>query len=182
MRVSLPSDPLDRLSWAERHRWRTTAARVTRAHEADQLTALRRMAGQRADVTSVGPFQPAPFVVGPVQIALALAIGRRRLIATRVERVAWTNLQGAWAAGGLALTGAGRYGPGWTLIFEGLAGRLVILAERLVLHPFDGGGPFGSLPPRPGPASRSSGVDCYPRGAKAPEPHTISTETICIGQ
>ena len=173
MRASVSSDPVEGLSWAERLRWRTAARRITRNHDAEELAVLKGLAAGRWPVMSVGSFQRELLSVGPVQFL----VGRQRVIATRVHPVAWTSLEAAAGAGGLTLTGAGRYGAGWTLTFEGPAGPLVILAERVVLRRSDGGNLADGPAPQPAPASRSRDLGCYPRATKAPEP-----QVICRGQ
>ncbi len=136
---SLP-DPLDRLSRVERYRWRRNARTAERAHEAEQLGALRVLAVDRTEVHPVvaaGPGRSlagSSFTASPSAGAVEAIIGERRLVAGRVSRAAWATLMAA-ATGPepVRLVGAGRYGPYWTLIFEGPGARLVVLANRLVL-------------------------------------------------
>jgi len=135
---SLP-DPLDCLSRVERYRWRKNARTAERAHEAEQLGDLRGLAVDRTEVHPVVAAGPDRSLAGssfasPFAGAVEAIIGERRLVAGRVSRAAWATLMAA-ATGPepIRLVGAGRYGPYWTLIFEGPGARLVVLAHRLVL-------------------------------------------------
>jgi hypothetical protein len=73
----------------------------------------------------------------PRAVAVELFVDGRRLVG-RASVAAWASLEAAIARGPVQLDGAGRYGPFWTLTFEGRDGPLVVLANRVALLPSAG--------------------------------------------
>lgn len=114
-------DPIARLSWLSRLRWREAERRVRRQFESDILAELRELAQENAVVTwtarldSVGSAR-GDGIVGPVE----LSAGGRRIAARAVWGPAWSALTAATAQGGVVLAGAGRYGGSWCLRFRAL--------------------------------------------------------------
>jgi hypothetical protein len=128
-------DPLEQLSRADRRRWRQDGRRVQQAYEASQLRALRGLAATHAEVCCLSTEGPEPAF--PRAVAVELFVGGRRLVG-RASVAAWASLAAALARGPVQLGGAGRYGPFWTLTFEGRGGPLVVLANRVALLPSAG--------------------------------------------
>jgi hypothetical protein len=129
-------DPLEQLSRADRRRWRQESRRVQQAHEASQLRALRSLAATRASVCCISTVERAEPDY-PRAGAVELLVGGRRLVG-RASLVALTSLEAAIARGPVQIGGAGRYGPFWTLTFEGPDRPLVVLADRVALLPSAG--------------------------------------------
>jgi hypothetical protein len=89
---------------------------------------LGALAATHAEVNAMSPAdQPCP----PVE-CVELTIGSRRLVG-RISAAARAALHSAVESGKVQLGGAGRYGPYWTLTFEGRGAPLVVLADRLLL-------------------------------------------------
>lgn len=114
-------DPIARLSWLSRLRWRNAERRVRRDFESDILAELRKLADENAVVTWIASFDgvgPArgDGIVGPVE----LSAGGHRIAARAVWGPAWSALSAAAAQGGVVLAGAGRYGGSWCLRFRAL--------------------------------------------------------------
>jgi hypothetical protein len=157
-------DPLEQLSRADRRRWRQESRRVEQAYEAAQLQALRGLAASGAGVRCLstidraeptypqagptypqagptypqaGPTYPQAGPTYPQAGAVELLVDGRRLVG-RASAAALASLEAAIARGPVRIGGAGRYGPFWTLTFEGPDRPLVVLADRVALLPSAG--------------------------------------------
>jgi hypothetical protein len=110
------SEQLDRFEWAGRRApgWRLWEAQLDRRGGVER-----------------------PERAYPLAVAVECFVGGRRLVG-RASDSAWASLEAAMARGPVQLGGAGRYGPFWTLTFEGRAGPLVVLANRVALLPSPG--------------------------------------------
>ena len=114
-------DPIARLSWLSRVRWRKAERRVRREFESEILSELRQLALENAVVTrtashdSLGPTR-GDGIIGPVEVFA----GGRRIAAGAVWGPAWSALAAAAAEGRVVLAGAGRYGGSWCLRFRAL--------------------------------------------------------------
>jgi hypothetical protein len=136
------ADPLERLSRADRRRWRRLDRRARQVLEAQQLALIRRLAVSGAEVESVGPIDGSEWPACGVE----LTVGSRRLTG-RMPKTARVALNAAVASGPVQLASAGRYGPYWTLTFAGRGAPLVVLMAHLsVSGPAGGAGDAASLP------------------------------------
>ncbi|HEX6393914.1 MAG TPA: hypothetical protein VFZ97_10755 [Acidimicrobiales bacterium] len=118
-----PHDPLARLSWLARRRWRRAELRVRREFEAETLGELRQLAADGAPIAwttppNSGSTLEAGGILGPVE----LTAGGRRIAARAVWGPAWASLSAAAAQGRVVLAGAGRYGGSWLLRFRVVGG------------------------------------------------------------
>ena len=144
-------DPLARLSWATRVRWRRAERRVRKEFESDTLAELRELAQAEATVSWItvaggtatvggGPIGGRG-ILGPVE----LSAGGRRIAARAVWGPAWSSLSAAAAQGKVVLAGAGRYSGSWFLRFRVLAGddhtprELPLLGAGVRIIPHSGG-------------------------------------------
>jgi hypothetical protein len=73
----------------------------------------------------------------PRAVPVELLVGGRRLVG-RASEAALAGLGAAIARGPVRIGGAGRYGPFWTLTFEGHGRPLVVLADQVALLPSAG--------------------------------------------
>src|ERR1700722_13306553 len=129
-------DPLEHLSRADRRRWRQEGRRVQQAYEASQLRVLRSLAATQSEVCCISTIERSE----PTHLraaAVELLVGGRRLVG-RASAVAVASLEAAIARGPVRIGGAGRYGPFWTLTFEGPGRPLVVLADQVALLPSAG--------------------------------------------
>ncbi|HEX4862929.1 MAG TPA: hypothetical protein VFV02_02590 [Acidimicrobiales bacterium] len=115
-------DPIARLSWLARVRWRRAELRVRREFESDILAQLRQLAEEGAVVAWAGGADSdrsarGGGIVGPVE----MSAGGRRIAARAVWGPAWSALSAAAAQGRVVLAGAGRYGGSWYLRFRVLS-------------------------------------------------------------
>jgi hypothetical protein len=142
-------DPLARLSWLARRRWRRTELRVRRQFEAEILSELRRI----AEAESVVAWVSRPGAEGTVELGgilgpVELSAGGRRIAAKAVWAPAWASLSAAAGQGKVVLAGAGRYGGSWLLRFRVLAGdargarELPLLGAGIRIIPHSGGDGF----------------------------------------
>jgi hypothetical protein len=120
--------PIDALSRAERRRWRRLDRQVRRAHESEQLVLLGKLGAAAAEVSSITPSTLVASSPPVSQVELTIA-GRR--VVGRVPLTALADLHAARGAGPLRLAGAARYGPYWTLTFNGSRAPLVVLADAV---------------------------------------------------
>jgi hypothetical protein len=136
-------DPLEQLSRADRRRWRQESRRVQQAYEASQLQALRGLAASGAGVgclSTIERAEPTYLQAGPTYPQagpVELLVDGRRLVG-RASVAALATLEAAIARGPVQIGGAGRYGPFWTLTFEGPDRPLVVLADQVALLPSAG--------------------------------------------
>jgi hypothetical protein len=128
------SHPLDRLSRADRRRWRRLDAGARAELDGQQLRRLRRLAEERVTVDSVHGLEASVAGVAVVE----LGISGWRLVG-RVTAWAGSLLETAVATGSVRLTAAGRYGPYWTLSFAGEEAPLTLLVSQLIVSGADGG-------------------------------------------
>ena len=150
------SDPLARLSWVARARWRRAERRVRKEFESDTLAELRQLARGDAAVSWItvpdATSHIASGILGPVE----LSAGGRRIVARAVWGPAWLSLSKEATRGRVALSGAGRYGGSWFLRFkvvaldENAAWELPLLGAGVRILPHSGGErhDFGVGPPR----------------------------------
>lgn len=152
-------DPLAKLSWLARRRWRRAERRVHRQFESDTLAELRELAA--AGVVVSWATAPKAFesqrtggIVGPIE----LSAGGRRIAAKAVWGPAWSSMSAAVTQGRVILSGAGRYGGSWWLRFRVLNAEsrteheVPLLSAGLRILPHWGGesGPArGGLPVQP---------------------------------
>ena len=142
MTSTAASDPLERLSRADRRRWRRLDRQAQQILDAQQLALIRRLAVSQAGVDSVAPLESAQFPICWVEVA----VGSRRLTG-RMPKTARVALAAAVASGRVRLASAGRYGPYWTLTFTGRAAPLVVLMAQLsVSGPAGGAGDAADRP------------------------------------
>jgi hypothetical protein len=134
MTTQPPSHPLDRLSRADRRRWRRLDARAQAVLDAQQLRRLRRLAEERVTLDSVHGLEAS----SPGVAVLELRVGGWRLVG-RVAAWAGALVQTAVACGSVRLTTAGRYGPYWTLGFTGQEAPVTLLVNHLIVSGADGG-------------------------------------------
>ena len=112
-------DPVARLSWLARRRWRRAESRVRRQFESDTLAELRVIAADHPVVSWTAEPQahelaPGRGIFGPVE----LSAGGRRIAARAVWGPAWSSLSAAVSQGRVVLTGVGRYSGSWCLRFR----------------------------------------------------------------
>jgi hypothetical protein len=129
-----PSHPLDRLSRADRRRWRRLDAGARAVLDAQQLRRVRCLADDRATVDSVRCLEAS----SPWVSVLAVGVGGWRLVG-RVAAWAGALLEAAVASGPVEVVAAGRYGPYWTLGFHGPAAPVTLLVSHLVVSEAHGG-------------------------------------------
>lgn len=139
-------DPLARLSWVTRVRWRRAESRVRKEFESDTLAELRELARVEATVSSITvPDARAPIARGGILGPVELSAGGRRIAARAVWGPAWSSLSAAAAQGKVVLAGAGRYSGSWFLRFRVLAGddhtprELPLLGAGVRIIPHSGG-------------------------------------------
>src|SRR5690242_8561045 len=106
MTVLAPSHPLDRLTRADRRRWRRLDRQARATLDAQQLGRLRGLAGDGATVTAVSRPDPVSATVTVVEVG----VGGWRLVGRVAARAAGA-LEASVTAGPVWLTAAGRYGP-----------------------------------------------------------------------
>jgi hypothetical protein len=142
-------DPLARLSWLARRRWRRTELRVRRQFEAETLGELRQLAEGEAVVAWITrPDASGTLDLGGILGPVELSAGGRRIAAKAVWGPAWTSLSAAAAQGKVVLAGAGRYGGSWLLRFKVLATdprgarELPLLGAGIRILPHSGGDGF----------------------------------------
>jgi hypothetical protein len=135
-----PDHPLDRLSRADRRRWRRLDRGAQHELDAQQLRRLQGLAASRAPVDAVAPVESGSSWV----TLLDLAVGSWRLVG-RVPTRAGATLAAAVASGPVWLAAAGRYGPYWTLTFGGRGAPLALLVNRLVVSRKAEGGSGGEM-------------------------------------
>jgi hypothetical protein len=111
-------DPVAKLSWLARRRWRRAERRVQRQFESETLAELRQLAADEALVSwTTVPAVPSAHsggILGPVE----LSAGGRKIAAKAVWGPAWSSLSTAVAQGRVVLSGAGRYSGSWCLRFR----------------------------------------------------------------
>ncbi len=147
MKPTTTQDPLDGLSRSRRRQWKSTARRVAREHETEQLATLRGLVATGSPVTGMVTVDSSFEIGGPVE----MIIDGRRLRAWRAYRPAVAALKEALASiASVPLAGVSRYGPYWVLTFKLAAEPLVVLVDRLTLLP-DWGGVHGWNPAPKGP-------------------------------
>jgi hypothetical protein len=134
MTVEALSHPLDRLSRADRRRWRRLDRQARTVLDAQQLRRLRGLASDRATVEAVSLLE----VASPWVTLEELSIAGWRLVG-RVPGRAAAALHAAVASGPMWLAAAGRYGPYWTLTFGGRRAPLAVLVSGLVVTRREGG-------------------------------------------
>jgi hypothetical protein len=134
MTIQVSSHPLDRLSRADRRRWRRLDREAQGVLDAQQLRRLRALAGSGFEVEFVSLVDGGSPLVSVVE----LRIDQWRLVG-RAPAQAGTAIRAALAAGPVRLAAAGRYGPYWTLTFAGRGAPLAVLVNGLVLSRRDGG-------------------------------------------
>jgi hypothetical protein len=124
-------DPLARLSWLSRLRWRRAERRIRREFESDTLAELRQLVAEGAVVSWTTSPEPAngAGIWGPVEISA----GGRRITARAVWGPAWSMLAAAASQGLVVLTGAGRYSGSWCLRFRILTGEARVARELPLL-------------------------------------------------
>jgi hypothetical protein len=105
-----------------------------RAHEAQQMSIMRALAASHARVDAVVQINGQDGLVAEVELTL----DRRRVVG-RVAALACAALVAALEAGPVQLAATGRYGPFWTLTFEGQSAPLVLLVDRLGVFGRSGG-------------------------------------------
>ncbi len=138
------SDPISRLSWAERRAWRATDRRLHREHDGDQLAELVGLAVAGGGVTGISTPNSDGADLGATPVELI--IDGRRVRAARVHRRTLAKLGEAMSSiAAVPLTAVGRYGTYWVLTFRLATEQLVVLAEQLTLLP-EWGGPGGREP------------------------------------
>ena len=133
-----PSYPLDRLPRADRRRWRRLDAEARAVLDAQQLRRVRRLAEDRATVDSARCLEAS----SPWVTVLALGVGGWRLVG-RVAAWAGAVLEAAVASGSVQVVAAGRYGPYWTLSFNGREAPVTLLVSHLILSEVHGGVGYG---------------------------------------
>ena len=148
-------DPLARLSWIARARWRRAERRVRKEFESETLAELRRLARGDAAVSWITVPDTATPIAGGILGPVELSAGGRRIVARAVWGPAWLSLSKEAARGKVALTGAGRYGGSWFLRFRVLARgehaprELPLLGAGVRIVPHSGGERhFAVGPPR----------------------------------
>jgi hypothetical protein len=134
MTILAPSDPLDRLSRADRRRWRRLDRQAQATLDAQQLRRLRALADRRPIVESVSSVATG----SPWMIVLGLSVRSWRL-AGRAPARAGAELAAAVTSGSVWLAAAGRYGPYWTLTFGGRSAPVALLLAGLTVSRDDGG-------------------------------------------
>lgn len=139
-------DPVARLSWLARRRWRRTEMRVRRKFESDTLGELRRLALDGAVVAwTTVPGAQGTVEVGGILGPVELSAGGRRIAAKAVWGPAWASLSAAAAQGKVVFAGAGRYSGSWLLRFRVLASdplgvrELPLLGTGIRIVPHSGG-------------------------------------------
>lgn len=142
-------DPVARLSWLARRRWRRTELRVRRQFEAETLGELRQLAEGEAEVVWVThPGTRGTVEVGGILGPVELSAGGKRITAKAVWSPAWASLSAAATQGRVVLAGAGRYGGSWLLRFRVLASdpravrELPLLGAGIRIVPHSGGDGF----------------------------------------
>ena len=128
MTVEALSHPLDRLSRADRRRWRRLDRQARTVLDTQQLRRLRGLANDRAGVDAISVLE----VASPWVTVEELRIAGWRLVG-RVPGRAVAALEATVASGPTWLTAAGRYGPYWTLTLGGRRAPLVVLVSGLVV-------------------------------------------------
>ena len=139
------NDPFRRLGRHERYSWRRAERQVRRAHERDQIEALRDLAAAGPGMTSLHVARPAH----PLQKCspAELIIAGRRVRAGRIHRGTLAKLkEGLSGIAAMPLTAVERYGPYWVLTFRLATEQLVVLAEHLTLLPEWADGWGGATP------------------------------------
>jgi hypothetical protein len=139
-------DPLARLSWFARRRWRKAELRVKRQFEAETLGELRELAAGEPVVSWITrPGDHGTVELGGILGPVELAAGGRRIAAKAVWGPTWASLSAAAAQGKVVLAGASRYSGSWLLRFRVLAAdsrgvrELPLLGAGLRIVPHSGG-------------------------------------------
>jgi hypothetical protein len=131
MNKKAPGDPLAVLPRPERRKWRQAERRAVREHNTRQLATLRNLAAAASELTSVTYPHSAECAI-PAEFMIA----GKRIRAGRVHQPTLSALTRALGASPtVALLKAGRYGPYWVLTFDLPTAQLVVLVDKLFIHP-----------------------------------------------